>query len=406
MSSSRDEVGAVLRGHGRVLGNRHGIDRVLALERHRASRTCVVSVDAGGIERALDVDGHAHRLCRNDSGIGIDDGHVRIGSHDKRLRLDLRGQRAQRYRRRGQEHVRAVGHAGKQQNHETNDEQRGYRDAALLAWLAALRGNRDGKNGRIERDGRSAGNDRGRQHLGVGRWLTGARMFARHRSVDPLVESPILLAKGRQSLFGCRYRVVGGQTGRDREGADLRLIADSDDVHPPLSGLARQQLEVDARCRDFRAGRDDEDRVRVRRRADPPYRGRYLVVGLDIDRWTRQTFIWRSTRRNAESSGDFGSGHLERLVGQRHRGDVLFVDQQTGCVGDLGDLLDLDRIDLRRPGKRKVLGQGWITQRGTDLRQAGASPAQVDPARAACPTWRTPRAPARRRPATPRHPRR
>ena len=48
------------------------------------------------------------------------------------------------------------------------------------------------------------------------------RMVARHGSVDALGEPPILLAKGRQRLFGCGDRVVRGQAGRDRQGADLR----------------------------------------------------------------------------------------------------------------------------------------------------------------------------------------
>ena len=54
-----------------------------------------------------------------------------------------------------------------------------------------------------------------------------------------------------------------------------------------------------------------------------------------------QTFIWRSTRRNAASSGDSGAVISTRLVGQRHGRDVLLVDQQPGRVGDLGDLIDL-----------------------------------------------------------------
>src|SRR6478672_2064921 len=76
-----------------------------------------------------------------------------------------------------------------------------------------------------------------------------------------------------------------------------------------------------------------------------------------------------------------GGGHLEGLVGERHRRDVLFVDEQTGRVGDLGHLLDPDRLDMRRPGERQALGQRWITQRGAYLWQTGPSPAQVDPTR-------------------------
>ena len=346
-----------------------------------------MSVDAGGIERALDVNRHAHRLCRNDSRVRIDDSDVRVGSHDKRLRLYLRGQRPQRDRRCGQEHVRAVSHAGKQQKHETNDEQRGDRHSALLAWLAAFRGDSCRKNGRVEGGGRSAGDHGGRQHLGVRRWFSGARMFSRHRSVDPLVEPPILLAKGRERPFGYRYRVVGRQPGRYGEGADLRLVADSDDVHPPLSRLAREQLEIDARRRDFRAGRNDEDRVRVRRRADAADRGRYLVVGLDIDGGHHKpagtsALRGRSPRargsaRRASCGGRhrldlhlaqhaaqrgverrLGRAHLERLVASAI--GVMSCSSTSRPVASVtcGDLLDLDRFDLRRPGKRQVLGQG------------------------------------------------
>ena len=95
-------------------------------------------------------------------------------------------------------------------------------------------------------------------------------------------------------------------------------------------------------------GGHDEDRLAVAHRAQARDRARDLVVEFEVaDRRhppessaIRQTFIWRKTRLNAASSGSSSAAHLDCLVGERHRRDVLLVVEQLGRVDDLRDLID------------------------------------------------------------------
>jgi len=69
-------------------------------------------------------------------------------------------------------------------------------------------------------------------------------MLARHRPVDPLGKNAVLLAERRERLLGSGYRVIRGQAGRDREGADLRLGAGE------LGGALGGEVADGARLRD------------------------------------------------------------------------------------------------------------------------------------------------------------